>query len=548
MPITPQFTLSQTDSHIQVDIRVPHVRVSTETVQVVVSDDSVLHFSSPPYLLLLDFSPNSFHETAHESCAEYLPAIQNGTIRLTLQKQHKGHWENLDLLGKLLPKRTDKTSRWLREVIEDTPNDSADTTEALHESTSQTSSIKSDVNQLIGYGFLRMFSGIFTDLARDGLAKEMLEMPWHEDDLQDKAEIVYQNRRKQRIKVENDKFSAERYAQDLQVEDDYIYQCAMAMEPHWNQPSVDSLTDQLPSLAVSKSKTDSFFSSEERNQLMSIPYPLLPQSIAKQQRDSLLLGLLDILFVYSYDHLTTDGDPTVESAWTISILSASLSWLEDWHGDDLTTVSVVQSSIRRALIYPYLRNLDFCLDIWKQVTKILRQGVRCVLRCLLQTRAILDRSELYYLGNKLFLDPYLAWIQSDASSLQPIFDTLADQVQLALADERLKEKLNLGLVQIEEGDWYYSEEESESAIVSDNSSDSSDYTTSKSDSSDTGETEASLEHDESSKSRSSELLDVNLELNLSALRLSVSNKEGDEARVQLGRSKGQKSPLIRELD
>lgn len=41
-----------------------------------------------------------------------------------------------------------------------------------------------------------------------------------------------------------------------------------------------------------------------------------------------LLGLADILFAYAYDHRTTTGDPSVESAWTVAVLSPLLSWLE----------------------------------------------------------------------------------------------------------------------------------------------------------------------------------------------------------------------------
>lgn len=41
-----------------------------------------------------------------------------------------------------------------------------------------------------------------------------------------------------------------------------------------------------------------------------------------------LLGLADILFAYAYDHRTTQGEPTVESGWTITVLSPLLSWLD----------------------------------------------------------------------------------------------------------------------------------------------------------------------------------------------------------------------------
>lgn len=41
-----------------------------------------------------------------------------------------------------------------------------------------------------------------------------------------------------------------------------------------------------------------------------------------------LLGLADVLFAYAYDHRTTGGEPTVESGWTVAVLSPLLSWLE----------------------------------------------------------------------------------------------------------------------------------------------------------------------------------------------------------------------------
>lgn len=42
----------------------------------------------------------------------------------------------------------------------------------------------------------------------------------------------------------------------------------------------------------------------------------------------MLLGLADVLFAYAYDHRTTEGDASVESAWTVAVLSPLLSWLE----------------------------------------------------------------------------------------------------------------------------------------------------------------------------------------------------------------------------
>jgi hypothetical protein len=46
------------------------------------------------------------------------------------------------------------------------------------------------------------------------------------------------------------------------------------------------------------------------------------------EQHALYFGLLDIIAAYCYDHRTTEGDPTSESAWTINKLSATLSWFE----------------------------------------------------------------------------------------------------------------------------------------------------------------------------------------------------------------------------
>jgi SHQ1 protein len=65
------------------------------------------------------------------------------------------------------------------------------------------------------------------------------------------------------------------------------------------------------------------------------------------------------------------------------------------------------------LIYPYLRSFPLGIVIWEHIASILvhQDSIRIIIRCLLQIRSILDRSDMYYLGNKLYIDPYLIWIQ-----------------------------------------------------------------------------------------------------------------------------------------
>jgi SHQ1 protein len=656
MPITPHFTIAQTLTHIELDIRVPHVRVTPESIQVVLVDNAILHFAAPPYLLILNFAALGdnndnhdndkndavvdddddddannnggsyrFDETASEACATYEPTIENGTIHLSLKKSSTRHcsqtkmWNNLHLLGRLVLPTTTRsknnhqgmmkkndmknpplTSQWLLEEVVSTTTNSANTnttTDANEEESymdeNQTSSAtKRRRRRPHGYGFAGMFNGVFSDLTRDGLAKEMLECSPDDDhdhgdnellniDLDENDESSGINmdfssssfasytarRRIQRRRMENAKFDPDRYRQDLdnRVDDDYIYQCAMAMKPHWkvtptsvgggavctdgssDTKDLESMTKRLEALAVVTSEKElvqaddtssqlplhggknkeqpkqqqqqqqqeSFFTEEERLQLVSLPYPLLsPEtSLSWQQRQQqndqhekehdengdddtndtndlslgILVGLVDLLFAYVYDHLTTDGDATVESAWTVSILSASLSWMEDWqhilttttsssssndrdNGNNLQAVNntvaaaikeVLYSSLRRALVYPYLRSLSFALHCAVQVADILQHpggGACCILRCLLQMRSVLNHSELYYLGNKLFIDPYLAWIQKQNSTL--LSRRLAEMAQVirnlvsafdnVATMEQCKQSLGLDLMCIEQ--------------------------------------------------------------------------------------------------
>jgi SHQ1 protein len=637
MPITPVFALFQTDTHVTIEIRVPHIRVSRESLQVELSDDnSVLHFASLPiYTLRLDFTPYQFqpydHEYDHDgddddsvihdlddenslcndssrqadsrnnnaphpsqSGLTFHPLLQNGTVRIELAKAVAGvHWPDLDLIGKFLvsPRSSSltvrdrsgasqvarpATSHWLHEVVPDDSeaNENAGECKCDDEASGDDVSQQWQPSSTIGetasamdeterglYGFGRMFWGVFSDFNRDGLAKEMLEGPWTSEkdsgysaethDLWDVAtKSSRSHRRKDRLRFENEAFSVDRYLADLRLDEylparhgeghvdeeegDALYANAMTMRPHWVT-------------ATPHDSQDAFFTTAERFTLMSIPYPILPASIPrfmgasaswgiestaqselsywKHQR--LCVGLLDILFAYVYDHLLNDGEATVESAWTISKLSASLSWLDDWLEDDgesdhngsegecstrcdpinhkqkalALTRQVIVSSTRRALIFPYIRTVRLAKHVWHQVALLLLQeeSVRMVIRCLLKIRCILQSSEVHYLGNKLFIDPYLAWLQhrqarSDAniqleSSTQvDIFVMLADGIDTIIGTmddteeslQAFKDSLGLDLLKVE------------SIVLSETESDSDEETSDEDDDQDESQTNSDV--------------------------------------------------------
>lgn len=119
------------------------------------------------------------------------------------------------------------------------------------------------------------------------------------------------------------------------------------------------------------------FTKEENDLIGSIrPISL---SIPKERRNLILFSLVDILCAYCYDVRMTQNEPNTESAWTISILSPTLSWLNQI--SSLSTVLV--SFIRRVLIYPYLRRYDLARLCIRDCALIIKLGKRRILKCLL---------------------------------------------------------------------------------------------------------------------------------------------------------------------
>ena len=535
MPITPRFVLSQTSTHVLVTIRVPHVRVSTESVQVVLQD-ATMHFASPPYLLVLTFP---YAPVPDSETAKYDPSRDGGVVEVELRKaQPDVHWADLDLLANLVTKRRTNdgtasaiaatgasTARMLKTTIVSEERHSDDDDDDADKETDQDENKakpdcgnKEPLPSLLGgaalmerprYGFMDMFEGIYTDLTREGMASEMLALP-------NPDETTSDDRRRLRQQSEEETFDGDRYLGDVDVQDDYLFQVAMAMEPHWStkttkatrsSDTVESLTEQMADLKATPGRNegqtdshqqavgdgDTFFTESERLQMASIPYPLLSETKAtEQQQQQLLLGLLDILFAYVYDHLLTDGDPTIESAWAISTLSCQLSWLDGPLPGDSIEMAICHS-LRRVMIYPYLRNYDFGMHCWQQVSAIVTAGRRCTIRCLLQTRRILHESELYYFGNKLFVDPYLVWIQRQVSDAE-LVALLADPLGGALSrietsgETQGKAALGLGLMELERS--LFREEESIGEDEGENNDDESDTNTNTSESSDESVTDS----------------------------------------------------------
>eukprot|EP01082_Thalassiosira_pseudonana_P004925 g4521.t1 g4521 contig15:1196506-1198417(-) len=498
MPIIPRYTLSQTLTHVHIEVCIPHVRVSTSTLELVI-DDKELHLYAPPAYLLKLILPQRVvdEDLVEESLAnavtggggdgeasvskrlveetvsnglqpsqldvcqdettqlwtkedlpklQYNPEKNHGTLVIILRKEQDGHWEDLDLLGRLqhraphrgqvddvVPGASGK-SKPLVNVIEEQLEksgavDRIDDTDVMDDLVSVQKTRPS-------YGLFQHYSSVFRDYAREGLAHEMLECP-NPDEMyenEDMSEALETNRREMRLEVENDKFDPDRYLADLNIseEGDMIFDSAMKMS-------------RISSQHYQRKST-------------------ISQTLTSEQQRSAYLSLLDVLIAYAYDHRTTDGDATVESSWTVMILSPSLSWLESYNPPYDTVAEVVRWCIRRTLIYPYLRSYTLARTLVKDVCQILLRGRRTVIRCLLQLHRILEKSEAHYLFNKLYIDPLIGWMQQcEEKEVQDFGREVHEMLSDGDGDGTLgKECLNLGLVELEESFLAYDDDSSSS--------------------------------------------------------------------------------------
>jgi protein SHQ1 len=129
--------------------------------------------------------------------------------------------------------------------------------------------------------------------------------------------------------------------------------------------------------------------------------------LSKEQKFEAYAGLIDILFAYCYNRRINCGCPNVESAWTISKVSSTLSWFETFK----TIKSVIVASFRRALSIPLYRNWKLNELVLHDVINILSKGHKSILKCLIEIRETFVDGECRYILNDLYINDYCTWIQ-----------------------------------------------------------------------------------------------------------------------------------------
>lgn len=157
----------------------------------------------------------------------------------------------------------------------------------------------------------------------------------------------------------------------------------------------------------------------ERNALMQLPRNLDFSLAVKdaKKRCRIRLIVLEILLAYAYDLRITDGEHNIESAWTLCMLSPTLSWFDDSAKD---AMNALVAFIRRSITFPLYRSLALAFACVEDVLSYflndsameLHPSIQVrITKCLLNVRQLLLMHESRCRLVHLYLDDLCVYVQ-----------------------------------------------------------------------------------------------------------------------------------------
>lgn len=418
--ITPRFELSQDENFVYIKIHIANIRFSAAAIEMVVNDN-VFVFSLPPYYLRLRF-PKMLVEN-EDATSEFVPKEE--CIKIRVPKLNKGEFfPDLDLSAKLLARLNEPSNSIINEeqkikkkvlIQEVDVNNGMENSENNQVNELEKEAIDydweipqimptplTDLKASIKYGFNDLYSDYLTPSIANGNDINEISDPDH---LQPDDRIM------ERLIKENIKFDMEYYAND------YITVKYLEDECSGIKEALKFISPYSKIFNESESKSDIKieFSQEERDLMLDLPR----KSYLVDDPRSLYYTILCLLFSYSYEIRSFQGETTIESAWTIGKMTPQISCLDSQliQSNNKTENNMIKIIIltmgRRALGYPLYRHYNLIKKSWIDVYWILRCGKRAVLKAILAIRELFRKHDIYYVYCKILLDDLCAWILRD---------------------------------------------------------------------------------------------------------------------------------------
>lgn len=382
--ITPTFKLDQNNDYLFIQIKTPFAKLTDLDIFVFETD---FRFYCKPYFLRLNLPADILENEDEDVNYDF----DERMFKLKYKKKNSGeHFEGLDLLTKLLTPdcAPSKLASNLIEEIEDSTetvidDDNEEAEDEIQWYIDQKVSTEEDDCDIslngfdIKYGFAQTKSKVFSKL---GSEYEMIvDLP--EPDTNTKS------RREQRMADENKRFNDDHYLADYFDDSEIIESHLLTYKPTYKNPEMQEYTEA------------------EMDTLKNLPKK--KYILDTEQKFHAYSGLVDILFAYCYTDRINCGEANVESGWTISKISSTLSWFDTFTSLD----DVILTAFRRSLSIPLYRNWKLSLQVFEDLKYVLRQGHRLILKCLLSVRSTFIDTENRYLLNDLYINDYCVWIQ-----------------------------------------------------------------------------------------------------------------------------------------
>ncbi|KAI8337346.1 SHQ1 protein-domain-containing protein [Choanephora cucurbitarum] len=320
--ITPTFKVDQDENSVFIVIDTPYVRAQDVDLYV---EGTEFRFYLRPYFLRLHFPAPIIEDD--DSKATYDPSAGQFTIRVS--KETKGqHFEDLDLLTKLLARTGESTSteekknkKPLIEVIGEASQEELQDAVDFNWELPQALPTE-ELTLTAHYGFNNQYNGYFRHVQ-----ETMNEI----NELSEPERMSSEERREARVAAENERFNEDHYCMDClndEIQQLIKYKTIYAKE--LKRVQKQKTTEQKPLIQEISDVADPqqtsllAFTSKEEAMMRDLPRKEYLLSFEKVT----YLGLVDLLFAYSYNLRTTEGDNNVESVWCIGKISPTLSSLE----------------------------------------------------------------------------------------------------------------------------------------------------------------------------------------------------------------------------
>lgn len=365
--LTPSFIINQDYSTITVEIQTPHASISSAEFYI---NNDVFQFYCKPYFLRLYLS-GKIVENGSESATYNADSC---SFIVKVPKLTPGEeFQGLEMITKLLTP-VGKVSAGLPEISDICDEDVTDELSCgdwpLH------ADLPEELPDSTKYGFANLKSGIFSKL-RDEFSTVT--------DIKNPDSTPLDVRKSKRVQQENEKFDKEHYMYDLEEELD-----------------IHEVMEFSPSIF---SDAATSFTNSEQHQLKSLPRK--QYLLDSYEQKIALLGLIDIIFAWAYNHRITLGENNVESYWNVCKLSSTLSWFDTF----LSIHAVCVACYRRSLCFPLHRNWNLSTKVLEDVQRIFSLGSnKVLLKCLLEVHKFLSCDQ-YYILNDLYMTDYCIWVQ-----------------------------------------------------------------------------------------------------------------------------------------